>query len=277
MSTEVDRTLWVGNLSDKVSDELLYELFLQAGPLERVSIAKEKDGRPKGFAFITFAHDESVPYTVQLMDGIQLFGRVLKLQFRPGSSHQQQQQQHQRETSLRNPHHHSSPIPNSPHMLPNMNMNVPVMNIMNIPLNPYMNNQPMGVMGGQMSPLIQQSHPPNFQRSNTWHGGEGSGSEGEYGRADNRNSRGHHGRKVDQDKDRSGYSDRDRSHSRNRNDGYHNDRHGGGGGGSEREFEAKRQRVMEKTNRMKQSYQHDSHGSHGQRSHGQGHRRGGRY
>jgi hypothetical protein len=29
MSNDVDRTLWVGNLSEKVTDEILYELFLQ--------------------------------------------------------------------------------------------------------------------------------------------------------------------------------------------------------------------------------------------------------
>ena len=33
MSSEVDRTLWVGNLHEKVTEEILYELFLQVTPI----------------------------------------------------------------------------------------------------------------------------------------------------------------------------------------------------------------------------------------------------
>lgn len=53
--------------------------------MDKVAIAKEKDGRQKNFAFVTFSHDVSVPYTIQLMDGMQLFGRPLRLQSRPGT------------------------------------------------------------------------------------------------------------------------------------------------------------------------------------------------
>lgn len=52
-----------------------------------MNIPKHPDGRQKNFAFITFKHDVSVPYTMQLMDGIQLFQRTLRLQSRTGSSH----------------------------------------------------------------------------------------------------------------------------------------------------------------------------------------------
>ena len=34
------RTLWCGSLSEKVDDRLLYELFLNAGPLEKVTIPR---------------------------------------------------------------------------------------------------------------------------------------------------------------------------------------------------------------------------------------------
>ena len=36
------RTLWCGSLSDKVDDRILYELFLNAGPLEKVTIPRDK-------------------------------------------------------------------------------------------------------------------------------------------------------------------------------------------------------------------------------------------
>ncbi|XP_005988225.1 RNA-binding protein 7 [Latimeria chalumnae] len=88
---EADRTLFVGNLDSKVTEELLFELFLQAGPLVKVKIPKDKDGKPKQFAFVNFKHEESAPYGMQLLNGIRLFGRPLKIQFRSGSSHVSQE------------------------------------------------------------------------------------------------------------------------------------------------------------------------------------------
>lgn len=79
------RILWVGNLSDSVTEDLLYELFLQAGPLESVKIPKDKSGAKRNFAFVTFKHEESVPYTIALMDNVCLFGRPLRLQTRVGA------------------------------------------------------------------------------------------------------------------------------------------------------------------------------------------------
>lgn len=82
------KTLYCGNLADVVTEELLYELFLQAGPVEEVKIVKDKNGKSRGFGFVTFKHAVSVPYAVQLMAGESLFGRALRMQERgsnPGS------------------------------------------------------------------------------------------------------------------------------------------------------------------------------------------------
>ena len=46
------------------------------------------DGKKKGFAFITFCHVASVPYTIELMSGTRLFDQQLRLQTRPGSIHE---------------------------------------------------------------------------------------------------------------------------------------------------------------------------------------------
>ncbi|XP_077161804.1 RNA-binding protein 7 [Paroedura picta] len=87
---EADRTLFVGNLDPRATEELLFELFLQAGPVIKVKIPKDRDGKPKMFAFVNFKHEESVPYGMSLLNGIKLFGRPLKIQFRSGSSHASQ-------------------------------------------------------------------------------------------------------------------------------------------------------------------------------------------
>ncbi|XP_072011774.1 RNA-binding protein 7 [Engystomops pustulosus] len=89
-AAEADRTLFVGNLDPRATEELLFELFLQAGPALNVKIPKDKDGNPKLFAFVNFKHEESVPYGMNLLNGIKLFGRPLKIQYRSGSSHASQ-------------------------------------------------------------------------------------------------------------------------------------------------------------------------------------------
>ncbi|XP_003228756.3 RNA-binding protein 7 [Anolis carolinensis] len=89
-AAEADRTLFVGNLDPGVTEELLFELFLQGGPVLNVKIPKDREGKAKSFAFVNFKHEESVPYGMSLLNGIKLFGRPLKIQFRSGSSHASQ-------------------------------------------------------------------------------------------------------------------------------------------------------------------------------------------
>ncbi|PNF42482.1 hypothetical protein B7P43_G08734 [Cryptotermes secundus] len=80
------RTVWCGNLSEKVTEPLLYELFLQAGPLENVRIPKDRDGRQRNFGFVTFRHECSVPYSVALFEGTDLFNKILILQSKNGTN-----------------------------------------------------------------------------------------------------------------------------------------------------------------------------------------------
>lgn len=84
---EVDRTLFIRNLDARVTEELLFELFLQAGPLVKTTIPKDPEGKPKFFGFAVYKHEVSVPYAMQLLNGTPLFGRSLHVQFRSGSSH----------------------------------------------------------------------------------------------------------------------------------------------------------------------------------------------
>ncbi|XP_020602965.1 RNA-binding protein 7-like [Orbicella faveolata] len=73
-----ERCLFIGNLDSRVTEEILWELFLQSGPLEAVHIPKDKEtGRQKSYGFIRFSHEVSVPYTISLMNGITLYGRAI--------------------------------------------------------------------------------------------------------------------------------------------------------------------------------------------------------
>ncbi|XP_038066004.1 RNA-binding protein 7-like [Patiria miniata] len=88
-SSRDDRTIYVKNLDNKVTEEVLFELFLQAGPLVGVKRPTDSDGNARPFAFVEFEHDVSPPYARSLMDGIRLFGRSINVQFRSGSRHSQ--------------------------------------------------------------------------------------------------------------------------------------------------------------------------------------------
>lgn len=84
---EDQRTVYCGNISDKVTEELLYELFLQAGPVRRVKIPKDRDGKQMSYGFVTFKHIESVPYAISLLEGISLYERSLNLKPRQRQDH----------------------------------------------------------------------------------------------------------------------------------------------------------------------------------------------
>uniref|UniRef100_A0A8C2P1B0 Splicing regulator RBM11 n=1 Tax=Capra hircus TaxID=9925 RepID=A0A8C2P1B0_CAPHI len=81
---EANRTVFVGNLEARVREEILYELFLQAGPLTKVTICKDREGKPKSFGFVCFKHPESVSYAIALLNGIRLYGRPINVQYRFG-------------------------------------------------------------------------------------------------------------------------------------------------------------------------------------------------
>lgn len=51
----------------------------------KVKIPKDRDGKQKQFAFVNFKHEESVPYGMSLLNGIKLYGRPIKIQFRSGT------------------------------------------------------------------------------------------------------------------------------------------------------------------------------------------------
>ncbi|KAM4751975.1 splicing regulator RBM11 isoform 2-T2 [Cyanocitta cristata] len=86
-SEAAEQTLLVGNLESRVREEILYELFLQAGPLTKVMICEDKEGKPKSFGYVCFKHKVSVPYAKALLDGIRLYGRPITVQYWKGTSH----------------------------------------------------------------------------------------------------------------------------------------------------------------------------------------------
>lgn len=93
-ATDDEKTVFCGNLSDRMTEEMLFELFLQAAPLSRVSIPVREGGKQATFGFVTFKHLVSVEYAIQLLDGTHIFGKAMNVKRRnSNTSHYNQQQQ----------------------------------------------------------------------------------------------------------------------------------------------------------------------------------------
>ena len=75
------RTLKCFGVSEKTEKKILYELFLNAGPLEKVTIPKDRvTGDHLSVAYILFSHAESVKFAFNLLNGTVLYGQQLRLQ-----------------------------------------------------------------------------------------------------------------------------------------------------------------------------------------------------
>ncbi|KAL6616476.1 hypothetical protein ACP70R_038746 [Stipagrostis hirtigluma subsp. patula] len=80
MARNPGRTVYIGNLDEKVSERVLYEILIQAGPVVDLHMPCDKEtNRPKGFAFAEYVTEEIAQYAVRLFSGlVRINGRILK-------------------------------------------------------------------------------------------------------------------------------------------------------------------------------------------------------
>ncbi len=68
--------VYVGNLSFSTTENVLKDLFSQAGAVESVSIIMDKfSGRSKGFGFVEFSSEEEAKKAIEMFNGKELEGR----------------------------------------------------------------------------------------------------------------------------------------------------------------------------------------------------------
>ena len=74
------KSLYVGNLPLKISEDEIKAAFEQHAPVISARIITEKDtGRSKGFGFVTFVEEASTKKAVEEMNGKDAGGRALKV------------------------------------------------------------------------------------------------------------------------------------------------------------------------------------------------------
>jgi splicing factor 3B subunit 4 len=73
-----------GNLDERVTDRILYDILIQAGRVVDLHIPKDKESeKPKGFAFAEYETEEIADYAVRLFSGlVTLYKRTLKFAVR---------------------------------------------------------------------------------------------------------------------------------------------------------------------------------------------------
>ncbi|RKP11481.1 hypothetical protein BJ684DRAFT_591, partial [Piptocephalis cylindrospora] len=67
-------------LEEKCNEKLLTELFVQAGPVVRVFMPKDRVTQVhQGFAFVEMGSEEDADYAIRIMHGIHLHGRPIRV------------------------------------------------------------------------------------------------------------------------------------------------------------------------------------------------------
>jgi splicing factor 3B subunit 4 len=75
-----DATCYVGNLDEKVNEELLWELMLQTGPVVNVHMPKDKvSGKHLGYGFIEYRTEEDAEYAIKVLNMIKVYSKPIKV------------------------------------------------------------------------------------------------------------------------------------------------------------------------------------------------------
>ena len=76
----MSKKIYVGNLSFSSTEADLKSAFGRHGAVESVSIIMDREtGRPRGFAFVEMADENSAADAIRALDGSDLGGRTLKV------------------------------------------------------------------------------------------------------------------------------------------------------------------------------------------------------
>lgn len=78
------RVLYVGGLSENVSDEQLKVLFMQYGPVTRALVIRHKhSGKSAGYGFVEMNSGEEALNAVLALEGVRVNGDCLRLYVTP--------------------------------------------------------------------------------------------------------------------------------------------------------------------------------------------------
>lgn len=75
-----DATCYVGNLDERVQEELLWEMMLQVGPVVNVFMPKDKiSGKYLGYGFVEYRSEDDADYAIKVMNMIKVYNKPIKV------------------------------------------------------------------------------------------------------------------------------------------------------------------------------------------------------
>jgi len=75
-----EATVYMGNLDERCTDALVWELMLQAGPVVNVHLPKDRVSMShQGYGFCEFLTEEDAEYACKIMNQIKLYGKPIRV------------------------------------------------------------------------------------------------------------------------------------------------------------------------------------------------------
>ncbi|KXZ49305.1 hypothetical protein GPECTOR_22g899 [Gonium pectorale] len=75
-----EATVYVGNLDVQVTEELVWELFTQAGPVVNVYMPKDRvTNQHQGYGFVEFKGEEDADYAIKILNMIKVYGKAIRV------------------------------------------------------------------------------------------------------------------------------------------------------------------------------------------------------
>lgn len=75
-----EATLYIGNLDENVTEAILYELMLQAGPIVHINLPKDRVSQThQGYGFVEYKTEADANYAASIMNQIWLFGKSIRV------------------------------------------------------------------------------------------------------------------------------------------------------------------------------------------------------
>ncbi|CAO3617621.1 unnamed protein product [Mucor hiemalis] len=84
MAQQIERnqeaTIYIGNLNERCTESLVWELMLQAGPVVNVHLPKDRVTQThQSYGFVEFLTEEDADYAIKIMNQVRLYGKPIRV------------------------------------------------------------------------------------------------------------------------------------------------------------------------------------------------------
>lgn len=75
-----DATVYIGNIDERATSAMIYELMLQMGPIHNIHMPRDRVTQThQGFGFVEFRTPTDAEYAANVMNGVKLYGKSLRV------------------------------------------------------------------------------------------------------------------------------------------------------------------------------------------------------